>query len=158
MNNLYLALSVAPSASAAAIKRAYRDLARKHHPDHGGDAARFAAVDEAYQVLSDPGRRAEYDAMRAAWLESVGAVGCSGCGEANRIRAVSAGKIPVCAECGTALSPAKKTSPLYQRAADAGIDLAERGIDHTAAILATGVDLTFAKLRGRLSQWRKGAR
>jgi molecular chaperone DnaJ len=54
---------VRPSASAEEIRGAYRRLARAHHPDagHGSDAD-MAAVNEAWRVLSDPGRRALYDA------------------------------------------------------------------------------------------------
>jgi molecular chaperone DnaJ len=64
----YAALGVAQDADAAAIKRAYRQLARDLHPDKNpGNAdaeARFKEVSEAYDVLSDPKRRAEYDEAR----------------------------------------------------------------------------------------------
>ena len=58
----YAALGVAQDADAAAIKRAYRQLARDLHPDKNPDnadaEARFKDVSEAYDVLSDPKRRA----------------------------------------------------------------------------------------------------
>jgi DnaJ-class molecular chaperone len=57
----YSILGVSKSASADEIKRAYRKLAQQHHPDKGGDEARFKEVSEAYQVLSDPSKRAQYD-------------------------------------------------------------------------------------------------
>jgi molecular chaperone DnaJ len=61
----YAALGVAQDADAAAIKKAYRQLARDLHPDKNpGNAeaeARFKEVSEAYDVLSDTKRRAEYD-------------------------------------------------------------------------------------------------
>ncbi|WP_448610512.1 molecular chaperone DnaJ [Geodermatophilus sp. URMC 60] len=64
----YAALGVAKDADAAAIKKAYRQLARDLHPDKNpGNAeaeARFKEVSEAYDVLSDPKRRAEYDEAR----------------------------------------------------------------------------------------------
>ena len=64
----YAALGVAQDADAAAVKRAYRQLARDLHPDKNpGNAdaeARFKEVSEAYDVLSDPKRRAEYDEAR----------------------------------------------------------------------------------------------
>jgi hypothetical protein len=44
-----------------AITKAYRTMALRHHPDKGGDAEVFKAVNEAHEVLSDPVRRAEYD-------------------------------------------------------------------------------------------------
>ena len=64
----YAALGVAKDADANAIKKAYRKLARELHPDKNpGDAgaeARFKDVSEAYDVLSDPKKRAEYDEAR----------------------------------------------------------------------------------------------
>jgi molecular chaperone DnaJ len=61
----YAALGVAKDATAAEIKKAYRKLARDLHPDKGGDEQRFKEVSEAYAVLSDPQKRAEYDEQRA---------------------------------------------------------------------------------------------
>ena len=64
----YAALGVPKDADAAAIKKAYRQLARDLHPDKNpGNAqaeTRFKEVSEAYDVLSDPKRRAEYDEAR----------------------------------------------------------------------------------------------
>lgn len=64
----YAALGVAKDADAAAIKKAYRQLARELHPDKNPDNAaaetRFKEVSEAYDVLSDAKRRAEYDEAR----------------------------------------------------------------------------------------------
>lgn len=63
--NHYQVLGVAPNAPAADIKRAYRQLVVRYHPDkHGGDVRyedQFKAVAVAYRVLGDPGRRATYD-------------------------------------------------------------------------------------------------
>lgn len=65
----YAVLGVAKDAEADAIKKAYRTLARRYHPDaNTGDAdaeARFKEVSEAYDVLSDDKKRTEYDEMRA---------------------------------------------------------------------------------------------
>jgi molecular chaperone DnaJ len=64
----YVVLGVAPEASADEIKRAFRTLAREHHPDAtGGDPEserRYKEISEAYAVLSDPRKRQEYDAAR----------------------------------------------------------------------------------------------
>ena len=63
----YQVLGIAPDASATEVRDAYRQRAREHHPDRsrssavGFDAA-MPEVNEAYRVLSDPGRRAMYDA------------------------------------------------------------------------------------------------
>jgi len=57
----YQTLGVNKGASADEIKRAYRSLAMKHHPDRGGDANVFKQVQEAYATLSDDQKRAEYD-------------------------------------------------------------------------------------------------
>ena len=63
----YQILGVAPDADEKAVKSAYRKLARKYHPDvseHKDAEARFKEVAEAYRVLSDKERRAEYDEIR----------------------------------------------------------------------------------------------
>ncbi|GAA2167242.1 DnaJ C-terminal domain-containing protein [Pedococcus bigeumensis] len=66
--DFYAILGVPQDADQAAIKKAYRKLARAHHPDqNAGDAAaeqRFKDVGEANSVLSDPEKRREYDAVR----------------------------------------------------------------------------------------------
>jgi molecular chaperone DnaJ len=80
--DFYAVLGVAKDASAADIKKAYRKLAQKHHPDaNPGDTAaeeRFKEIGRAYSVLSDPTKRAEYDEARR--LLSSGAFGGGGFG------------------------------------------------------------------------------
>ena len=66
----YKTLGVKRDASEQEIKKAYRNLARQHHPDvsKAADAEdRFKAVNEAYQVLSDAEKRAKYDRFGADW-------------------------------------------------------------------------------------------
>jgi molecular chaperone DnaJ len=61
----YETLGVPKSATADEIKKAYRRLARKHHPDAGGSEDKFKEVGEAYEVLSDPEKRSQYDQFGA---------------------------------------------------------------------------------------------
>lgn len=63
MRDYYDVLGVSPGAGADEIKRAYRQLARRYHPDISGDdrGAAFLEVSRAYDVLSDPNRRRSYD-------------------------------------------------------------------------------------------------
>src|SRR3954454_10147178 len=67
--DFYAVLGVPQDATQDAIKKAYRKLARQHHPDaNAGDAAaerRFKEIGEAYAVLSDAEQREQYDAVRA---------------------------------------------------------------------------------------------
>ena len=67
--DFYATLGVQKDVSDAELKKVYRTLARKYHPDSNpGDAsaeARFKSISEAYAVLSDPQQRAEYDQLRA---------------------------------------------------------------------------------------------
>jgi len=64
MTDYYQTLGVAPGASPDEIKKAYRKLANQHHPDKGGDQAKFKEISVAYDTLSDGQKRAEYDQMR----------------------------------------------------------------------------------------------
>jgi len=57
----YDVLGVSPTSNQQEIKAAYRRLALKSHPDRGGDPALFNLVQQAYECLSDPRRRREYD-------------------------------------------------------------------------------------------------
>jgi molecular chaperone DnaJ len=59
--NYYETLGVDKKATKEDIKKAFRTLAQKHHPDKGGDEAKFKEITEAYSVLADEKRRREYD-------------------------------------------------------------------------------------------------
>lgn len=62
----YTVLGVTPAEGVHAIRRAYRSLAKQYHPDYAGQEGQtqFQEIQEAYEVLSDPRKRKEYDARR----------------------------------------------------------------------------------------------
>ena len=80
----YNVLGVARDASPDDIKRAYRTLARKHHPDVAEDKANaeahFKEINEAYEVLSDPAKRAQFDRFGSVSGPGGGAPGDFGFG------------------------------------------------------------------------------
>ena len=55
--NPYEVLGVAPSATPDEIKKAYRKLAAVHHPDRGGDTAKFQDLQAAYDIIGDPEKK-----------------------------------------------------------------------------------------------------
>jgi DnaJ-class molecular chaperone len=64
LENPYQILGVSPTATTEEIKKAYRSLAMRHHPDrstHSNSEIRFNAIKTAYELLSDPKKRAEYN-------------------------------------------------------------------------------------------------
>lgn len=65
MKDHYTTLGVARTATEDEIKRAFRRLASQYHPDKGGDTRKFQEIQEAYAVLGDPQKRAEYDNPRS---------------------------------------------------------------------------------------------
>lgn len=63
----YKILGIEKTATADEVKKAYRTLAHKYHPDKGGDAEKFKEINEAYQVLSDNQKRSQYDQFGTAF-------------------------------------------------------------------------------------------
>lgn len=61
MTDAYQTLGVARNATEEEIKKAYRKLASQHHPDKGGDTAKFQEIQTAYDTLSDPAKRQQHD-------------------------------------------------------------------------------------------------
>lgn len=61
MTDYYQTLGVDRNASQNDIKRAFRSLASKHHPDKGGDTVKFQEIQAAYATLSDPQKKEQYD-------------------------------------------------------------------------------------------------
>ena len=61
----YKVLGVQPDANGEQIGNAYREAAKKSHPDHGGSHENMVLLNKAWKVLSDPKRRADFDRIRA---------------------------------------------------------------------------------------------
>lgn len=61
MSDHYQTLGVAKTATPDEIKKAYRKLASQHHPDKGGDTGKFQEIQTAYDTLSDPQKRQQYE-------------------------------------------------------------------------------------------------
>jgi hypothetical protein len=67
--DLYRILGVPPLSSGETIREHWLELAKRHHPDVGGDGARFRQAQQAYEILRDPARRGEYERF---WLRALG--------------------------------------------------------------------------------------
>ena len=66
MKRYYSILGIDPNSTPESIRTAYRKLAKSAHPDIGGDPLDFRDISDAYEILSDPVRRKEYDDQVAA--------------------------------------------------------------------------------------------
>ena len=114
MDDLYATLGVTKTATADEIKKAYRKLARVHHPDtNAGDPKaeeRFKEISHAHDVLSDPDKRREYDARAAFGGRAPNGGGFSGAGRAT---AAASGTSPTCSRrssAGPARAPGRRAS------------------------------------------------
>ena len=77
----YNILGVSKDANDNEIKKAYRRLAHRYHPDKkGGDEAKFKEINEAYQILSDKQKKAQYDQFGSAFDQAGGGAGRQGFG------------------------------------------------------------------------------
>jgi DnaJ family protein A protein 2 len=72
---LYKTLGVEKNASASDIKKAYRKLAVKHHPDKGGDPDTFKEISKAYDILGDEEKRTRYDQFGEEGVDGPGGDG-----------------------------------------------------------------------------------
>jgi len=121
--NYYEILQVAPHASQEVIKSAHRVLMKTagHHPDLGGELEVAQAINEAYQVLSDPKQRTAYDRTLKGLprqhqpyspspitrVETVFIVFCPACGKQNRVHNEKNLDQARCGHCHKKLSPRK---------------------------------------------------
>jgi molecular chaperone DnaJ len=83
MKDYYKILGVPRDASQEEIKKAYRKLAHKYHPDKGGDEQKFKEINEAYQVLGDKEKRAQYDKFGTVFEGASPGGGSAGAGAAG---------------------------------------------------------------------------
>jgi DnaJ family protein A protein 2 len=74
-SKFYEALGVPKDAQQSVIKKAYRKLAMKHHPDKGGDVEKFKEISKAYECLRDPEKRDKYDKYGEEGLQRGGGGG-----------------------------------------------------------------------------------
>ena len=82
--NYYDILGVDKNASQEEVKKAFRKLAHKYHPDkQGGDAGKFKEASEAYSVLSDEKKRADYDRFGRTASQQTSGAGQGGYGGFN---------------------------------------------------------------------------
>src|ERR1700748_3381113 len=70
--NYYEILGIDKKATQDDIKKAFRKLAQKHHPDKGGDESKFKEITEAYSVLGDERKRREYDSYGQTFAGGAG--------------------------------------------------------------------------------------
>ncbi|HET6149892.1 MAG TPA: J domain-containing protein [Polyangia bacterium] len=136
----YAVLGLTPTVQIAEIRRAYRLLALRHHPDRAGPdgTATFQRIAEAYRVLSDPELRSSYDAGRSRPPERAAA------------RTQAAASPAVHAEVRPAPAAAASTATLILRLCGTVDALTERGIlrPHPAGILELHVKPEEARLGG----------
>ena len=68
MKNYYDILGVSEDASNDQIKKAFKNIAKKEHPDRGGNETVFKEANEAYDTLKDTKKRQEYDTLRLSLI------------------------------------------------------------------------------------------
>jgi curved DNA-binding protein CbpA len=122
----YARLGVDPTASEKEIKLAYRSLAKKLHPDLGGDAAQLAAINEAADVLLDAKRREAYDRERGGRAKptaktpprsgastggKVSVALCEHCGALNRVKENPRATTVRCGTCKEVLGTRPDAEP-----------------------------------------------
>lgn len=103
MKNYFHILGVFTTTSETELRASYKRRARETHPDSGGQQEDFQEVVAAYEVLSDPVKRREYELGILAFAQSQGHVVCDACYAVNRVRAMRAGQTARCAHCRTEL-------------------------------------------------------
>jgi len=148
--DLYRILGVPPLASGDLVRQRWLEVAKMHHPDVGGDAARFRLAKQAYEVLRDPDRRGEYERF---WMRALGPF--------ERVAPATAPPVEEAAPSvdgngAAAPEPLAVASALGEALAEAGRLLAARaGIDRRIAAVADdggpGLSALLARIEGALA-------
>ena len=127
MKNYYRLLKLQRDSTQRDIKDAYHAAAMHSHPDKGGQSARFQEIKEAYDVLSDPKRRDEYEAEYMDEAERLGYVVCADCFSKNRVARFGSNKEVRCGHCRGVLDiePAERDSRVRSAIADQTSELIE---------------------------------
>ena len=157
MKNLYAVLGLSVRATPQQIKAAHRTKAREAHPDRGGSAEHFAEVQRAYEVLSDPQRRQEWEATYQAWAAERRATLCPQCFAALRTRAGGRNACPVCGAEVIALPPSRfdrLRDDLIDRSADFLIHVGDRVGQEIASATEQAVSRGLQALQSRLGRGR----
>lgn len=103
MINHYRVLRVQTTATPEELRIAKKKRALETHPDRGGSVADFEAVTTAYEILSDPIKRRDWELAYMGQAGTMGHSVCPVCYAVNRVRALQPGQIARCAACGTEL-------------------------------------------------------
>ena len=157
MKSLYAVLGLSVRATPQQIKAAHRTKAREAHPDRGGSAEHFAEVQRAYEVLSDPQRRQEWEATYQAWAAERRATLCPQCFAALRTRAGGRNACPVCGSEVIALPPSRfdrLRDDLIDRSADFLIHVGDRVGQEIASATEQAVSRGLQSLQSRLGRGR----
>ncbi|KAF6001347.1 hypothetical protein F1559_003578 [Cyanidiococcus yangmingshanensis] len=142
----YQVLGVSRNATLAEIKKAYYRLAKEHHPDSGGDKAKFAEINAAYELLSDEKKRKQYDRYGIREDTDDSAAGgfetASGMGAEDILRQFREFFGGMADESGAGTGPAGSGFGFFAHGADVEVPLvlsfmeAARGVEKTVQVSA----------------------
>jgi curved DNA-binding protein len=136
----YRVLGVDRNASEADIKKAYRTLAKQFHPDANPDnpsaETRFKEVNEAYEVLSDKEKRAQYDQFGANWEQYQGFQGAAGGQYAQQVRVEDLSDLFGNIFGGFGGRPRERGNP-YEASGFGGAAFRQRGQDYEQPVTIT---------------------
>ena len=126
--DLYRILGVPPLASGETIRQRWLEVAKQHHPDVGGDGARFRHAKQAYEVLRDPARRAEHERF---WVRALGPF--------ERVAPAAGPELPEAIAASPPPASAPETPPPLTGAADGQVvarDPLREALEEAARLLA----------------------